>query len=883
MRWLIALLFCSCAYGASTSDPTAYIYEGSQGLINLSGMSGTTNMNAGDDAVSGWSPDFGFDFDIWGNTYRKAKMSTNGCVNFSGLNCQDYTPQPLPYRDQTLYPFWTDLIRDSSSSMLFKSFNDYVVFGWYDLREFNRESSNSFEAILWKNDTYEYRYGALDIINHDVLIGEQHTSSVHKTFRYFDDGTGGHNNWDSFDASFSGGVLESGGSLYSGSFTDLCSANQLYSTSCSGYAAAYLAQQCGISSLYDSSCSGYAAAYLTQQCGISSLYSISCSGYAAAYLSQQCSADSTYDLTCDGYWDAVMTESVTDTYTDTVYGDEIEDFYFEEEDDFSDITTTFYEPEVMIYQETDDTYNDGSTGIIAGATETDDNYGWEEPEETYMAMTEATEDFSNVSFEEEFFEEILIEEELFESLFTEEVFAEIEIFEDDFYEEEIFEETIALIEEEIFFDDELSAELEEEYIEEQIAEEGRITEEELEIQEEILEEERVEEERIEEERQEIEVQLAEEAIAEREEEAIELEIEAAEIAELEIADQETKVINIALSIVQETSVIATALAEGPVLSGGSVFQSSSFEAAKPQQVFSQFKPQQVFSQSNSQQLFSNNDSSGPQIAVSTQNFEQGTFTITATPEAVLADSGYSESVDDTSTTAVTETVFDFGNSGNMQLAQLGQTDIQQSFDTGGSTDVFGDTGFFEPEIEIVQDVISTGGVQTFDQASSSAEEAPAEELEIMQDLSASVTEMNFEQDFNDAIATGQSIGQFLSNQLPDFGQFDVAPPSGDEARTVQRAETALETMTDAEIEQSIESQLESIQDSGGFGDQTLTILLMSRVQGFDAYGIEIQDQQQWYQDREIYGGNAPVDGDVRAFQGGGAQKFQEMLQGQYER
>jgi len=153
----------------------------------------------------------------------------------------------------------------------------------------------------------------------------------------------------------------------------------------------------------------------------------------------------------------------------------------------------------------------------------------------------------------------------------------------------------------------------------------------------------------------------------------------------------------------------------------------------------------------------------------------------------------------------------------------------------------------------------------------------------MQDLSTSVTEMKFEQDFNEAIATGQTIGQFLSNQLPDFGQFNVAPPSVDEARTVQRAESALETMTDAEIEQSIESQLENVQDSGGFEDQTLTILLMSRVPGFDVYGLELQDQGQWYQEREIYGGNRPIDGNIRAFQGQGAQTFQELIQGQYDR
>jgi len=689
MRWLIALLFCSCTYGASTSDPTAYIYEGSQSLIDLSGMSGTTNMNAGDDQVSGWSPDFGFNFDIWGNSYSKAKMSTNGCVNFSGLNCSDYTPQPLPYKDETLYPFWTDLIRNNSSKMLFKSFDDYVVFGWYGMKEYsypNHRGNNNFEAILWANDTYEYRYGALDITKHDVLIGEQQSSSLHKTFRYFDDGTGGHNNWDSFDASFSGNVLEGGGSLYSGSLTDMCNANQLYSPSCSGYAAAYLAQQCGISSLYDSACSGYAAAYLAQQCGINVLYDSNCSGYAVAYLSQQCGLDATYDSSCDGYWEATFVATVTEDYSDVVFGDEVSDYYFVDDDELTD----YYEIDVVA-----DDIDYGDVDTTYGGPTVDENPGMEEPEPIYVVVVEEAEEVF-VALEPD---PLPIIEEIFE----EELIAIVEVFEEEI--EEIFEvveleapiEVIAVVEEVI---------------------------------PEIKEPERV----------------------------------AVDITKL------------ALSIVAETS-------------------------AMP-----------------------------------------------------------------------------------MMLAQLGQTSFQQSMDTGSSTDVFGDTGFFYSEIEVIEDIVSSGPVQSFNQVvTQSTEETSTEEVEIMQELTTSVTEMKFEEDFNDAIATGQSIGQFLSNQLPDFGQFNVAPPSVDESRTVQRAESALQTMTDEEIEQSIESQLENVQDSGGFEDQTLTILLMSRVPGFDVYGLELQDQGQWYQEREIYGGNRPVDGNIRAFQGQGAQTFQDLVGQQYER
>ena len=840
MRWLVALLFCSTAYGASTSDPTAYIYEGSQALINISGMSGTTNMNACDDCISGWSPDFGFDFDLWGNTYRKAKMSTNGCVNFSGLNCSDYTPQPLPYRNETLYPFWTDLIRNNSSKMLFKSFDDYVVFGWYGMKEYqwpNHRGSNNFETILWENDTYEYRYGALDIANHDVLIGEQHTSSVHKTFRYFDDGTGGHSNWDSFDASFSGNVLEGGGSLYSASLTELCNANPLYSTACSGYAAAYLAQQCGISALYDSACSGYAAAYLAQQCGISALYNSSCTGYAAAYLSQQCNLDATYDSSCDGYWEATFVATVADDYTDVIDGDDVSDYYFVDDDDLTDYYVV--EIDVVEYDSGDDTYDDGSNGYSLDGTDQEDTWmgaavvmvddSFSGGDDSGFDADDGVDEFSGLPVIEGEPEEIF--EEVFEEVIVE-VFEEVVVVEESFEEpEEIFEEVI----------------LEEP---EEIAEE--IFEEEP---EEVFEEELIEEELI----------AIEEVIEEEPEAVIEVVAPVEEIAVVEeelvpeIEEPERAAVNItklALSIVAETSAISAGLTQSAISQTTLTQSVQSFGGA----------------------------GQNTQAIASPQTFSQGTFSITPTPEAALADTSFaSEAINETQTAALAEVGIVF-NSGSMQLAQLGQTDIQQSMDSGGLTDVFGDTGGCEPELEIIQGIVSTGPAQNFNPVTiaNSTDETAAEEVEVMQELSVSVTEMQFEDDFNDAIATGQTIGQFLSNQLPDFGQFDVAPPSVEEQQTVRRAENAIESMSDAEIQEAQEAQLEGIQDSGGFDDQSLTILLMGRVQGMEAYNINLVDQQQWYQDREIYGGNAPVDGNVRALQGQGAQTYQDLVGQQYE-
>ena len=243
-----------------------YIYEGNQSLIDLTNQSGTTNLNSGDDQVSN-AFSLGFNFDFYNQTFSSARMATNGCLHFktSGAYCSDYTPDPLANQyTYTMLPFWTDLIRDNGSKMLAKSFSDKTVFGWYDMREYNRASDNSFEVILWTNDTFEYRYGALDIINHDVLIGEvgSGSSEVYQYLYHDECNTGSTNssscvntNWN--DTSHNT-LLESGGSLYgAGSGNSLDCSNPLNDVSCTGYWEAYDDFQCNLDSQYGPFCQGY--------------------------------------------------------------------------------------------------------------------------------------------------------------------------------------------------------------------------------------------------------------------------------------------------------------------------------------------------------------------------------------------------------------------------------------------------------------------------------------------------------------------------------------------------------------------------------------------------------------------------------------------------
>ena len=123
-------------FSVATVNAT-YVYEANQSLFDLTNQTGTTNMAVGDDQVSS-AFNLGFTFTFYGQDFTSARMATNGCLHFksSGSYCNDYTPDPLPEITYTLYPFWTDLIRDNGSSVLAKNFTDKTVFGWDDLREF---------------------------------------------------------------------------------------------------------------------------------------------------------------------------------------------------------------------------------------------------------------------------------------------------------------------------------------------------------------------------------------------------------------------------------------------------------------------------------------------------------------------------------------------------------------------------------------------------------------------------------------------------------------------------------------------------------------------------------------------------------------------------
>ena len=525
------VLFYAIAFLFSLNVLSQYTYEANQDLYqlqtNANNFDGELAYEVVDDGISP-AIDLSFNFTFYGFTFTQARMATNGCLHFgnSGSYCNDYTPDPINgQHTYTIYPFWTDLIRDNDSRM--KSWGDSskMIFGWYDMREFNRASDNSFEIILWNNNSFDIRYGALDIINHDVLIGEVGSKKENSyTYYYHDECNTGTTNssscynydWNNSDKNTN---LENGGSLYgSGSGNGVDCSNPLN----------------------DSSCSGYADAYQTQQCDITQLYNESCPLYWEAYDDQQCDQDPQYAPFCRGYSQQDSVAFFDDTNND--YGFDEEDMWYDEEyDEWLDPNDPCYENNCVDFTDADwyaldvDQFGQEQVDDWMGSDISFSDDGMIDFETTLITSYDDIDvqmDIYDLQQEHQHQEDMLLDEFLFQETFLVE----------DYSEPETFIEFNSIEELEEWFEEETTMEEELAYAEEP----------EEEFLEEVFEEEAVEEifEEIEE-RQEI---MEEERIAEREEEAREETLEEAteEFAAVE-SDTPTgknKLMTVALNIVR---------------------------------------------------------------------------------------------------------------------------------------------------------------------------------------------------------------------------------------------------------------------------------------------------------------------------------------------
>jgi hypothetical protein len=215
-----------------------------------------------------------FAFPYYGRVFTESYMFSNGVVGFLNPTnhwcCSGYDiTQPNHPFSFAIMPLQTDLI-NYQGRFLTQGSTQFQRYTWENISEYGRpDNLNTFSVEIKPSGFIGINYEKINLESwRTVTMGMTGDSSLNQ-----------------YTLNYSGAGFKSteNVSYITQSTGDMCLVDPLFSTSCAGYAQAYLTQQCGLNALYDPSCPGYAQAYYNQQCSINPLYDRGCSGYAEAY------------------------------------------------------------------------------------------------------------------------------------------------------------------------------------------------------------------------------------------------------------------------------------------------------------------------------------------------------------------------------------------------------------------------------------------------------------------------------------------------------------------------------------------------------------------------------------------------------------------------
>lgn len=251
----------------------------------------------------------------------------------------------------------------------------------------------------------------------------------------------------------------------------------------------------------------------------------------------------------------------------------------------------------------------------------------------------------------------------------------------------------------------------------------------------------------------------------------------------------------------------------------------------------------------------------------------------------------SGSQDSTDQSSGGETSQQTQSSGDQSAITYGVQDsaVAELYGDSGSSVSYGDSdqmqqssGMFETsDIENVADAVQISSVTTVNDTQQQDDTSVDFEQETF-----STTDAMFDTQVSEAFSTGANISVVLSGARPDFSKFDVKPPTKQQQVATKKVESLAEKMSESAIQQNIEQIQENVQDSGGFEDQTVAVVLINYVPGFEQYSSQsLKSQNDWYRSKSIYKSNGNVDNTMTLYMMAGQteQKHKQMVLEQYGR
>lgn len=922
-------------YNESNADGTNTIYSVTGdygGLYNLYDLyfadddtnNGVTKCdNFSDDGGCHVAGGFGFSWEWHNESFNYGLMSTNGCLklltssSFSANDyCSDFTPNQLGSETggytsnatNTLFPFYSDFIYadmeytgTKDSAMMFKAFDDYVIFGWYYMAEFGYHnnltaSSNSFEVYLFdyndsinkcntqtsklctdderaevnKPDNYGFVYAELDIKDHDVLIGEQKDPQNYTQYLFYDDGADnlGDGSVDNTFDDMDDGYLEVGGGIFyseSDGEPAQCQSNPLYSTDCLLYDLAYLEYQCNLDSQYDSGCEFYEDQEPDKglMCTIDPLYDSSCPGYDQALAM---TGSSGYDPT---------TGLVTDPNTGEQYnidGSTYDDGYAYDDggvnQDMGDepwMVNGNYDPRLdpnILY---DDLNTEQQMLVDQGLSPQDAmfvtlgqehiaalgedplavQFNGHRPGDYVLNVVGGLENYDTQ------LHDTAMQQQSLEwdpngniDILTADVWATEE------FQQEATEQLVDMVE---TYGEEFYSFTDEDWYEHDVATYGQEEVEQWHENIEFDEEGRINWDTFVEGAPEEEVWVASEEVSEEpifveseevfnvlaeEDEAFEELISEAELEELVAED----------SIEELTEVIEEA--EEVII------------AEEQEEVREEIAQEEVRVEKEAEQAVSSSGSSSKsrpayqsvaiaQIASTVSDDAQTANVI----EDIISDGGASASVQVDSGASQSFAGQDgssFNDTGSQSVASSSSSDSTGVVADDSSQQQFEQvTGQVDTAIDVSSTSVDVVQTSAFEVAEQQQEMMQEEQLfvENFDDGTGGISsiDVQFEDSLTEALSTGTGLTEFLSQQAPDFQRFEVQN-SAQEQRTTEAVESLADSVGATVAQANLEAQLQNIQegeptDDGGYADQTIAVAYIGYTAGFSAYtGEQVYSQ-----------------------------------------
>ena len=283
---------------------------------------------------------------------------------------------------------------------------------------------------------------------------------------------------------------------------------------------------------------------------------------------------------------------------------------------------------------------------------------------------------------------------------------------------------------------------------------------------------------------------------------------------------------------------------------------------------------------------------------------------------IIDDGSSSVSIDDGSSSV--DDGSSSGNDGSGSFAQGNDGSSQSSttFNDGSSQgnmgiltqeSTTGDT-FFQEQSEqnmgqqsfdatvSVTDTVDTGAFEVADSFAEAQTEQQDESLQFVESFDdgtgggISSTDVQFEDELTEALASGTGLTEFLSQQTPDYNKYEIEAPTQLEVNQFEAVASLADTMGAEVAQANLTAELESIQTDGKqgneYGDQTVAVAYIGYTAGFSEYTSQMQlaDQQAWYGSSQVYKGNKPVDNKASFYMMAGKtqEKLKEMIYSQYK-